>query len=108
MVVAIAGRVAGIPAVFLRVARRSGHLLCDLYAGSRTTTNIELIRRNNVPGAAIALGLSMLGFALPVASAVAHAADIVDCIIWSIIALLVQIIAYYVARIPVPDLSEAD
>ena len=50
----------------------------------------------------------MLGFALPVASAVAHAADIVDCIIWSIIALVVQIIAYYVARIPVPDLSHAD
>jgi putative membrane protein len=64
----------------------------------------ELIRRNN-PGAAIALGLSMLGFSLPVASAVAHAADIVDCIIWSVIALIVQIVAYYVARIPVSDLS---
>ena len=61
--------------------------------------------RSNVPGAAIALGLSVLGFALPVASAVAHAADIVDCIIWSIIALVVQIIAYFIARIPVPDLS---
>jgi uncharacterized membrane protein YjfL (UPF0719 family) len=31
----------------------------------------ELIRRNN-PGAAIALGLSMLGFSLPVASAPAQ------------------------------------
>ena len=28
-----------------------------------------------------------MGFALPVASAVAHAANIVDCIIWSVIAL---------------------
>jgi putative membrane protein len=65
----------------------------------------DLIRRNN-PGAALTLGLSLLGFSLPVASAVAHAADIVDCIIWSIIALLVQIVAYYVARIPVPNLSK--
>jgi putative membrane protein len=65
----------------------------------------DLIRRN-VPGAAVALGLSMLGFSLPVASAVAHAADIVDCIIWSIVALGVQVIAYYVARIPVSDLSK--
>jgi putative membrane protein len=65
----------------------------------------ELIRKN-VPGAAVSLGLSVLGFALPVASAVAHAADIVDCIIWSVIALFVQIIAYYVACIPVPDLSK--
>ena len=60
----------------------------------------------NVPGAAISLGLSTLGFALPVASAVAHASDVVDCIIWSVIALCVQVIAYYVARIPVPNLSQ--
>ena len=60
----------------------------------------------NVPGVAISLGLSLLGFALPVASAVAHAADIVDCAIWSLIALAVQIVAYYVAQIPVSDLAK--
>ena len=65
----------------------------------------ELIRKN-VPGAAIALGLSLLGFAMPVASAVAHAADIFDCAIWSVIAIVVQIVAYYVARIPIHDLSQ--
>ncbi len=65
----------------------------------------DLIAKN-VPGAAISLGLSMLGFALPVASAVAHSADLVDCAIWSLIALVVQVLAYYVARIPVPDLSK--
>jgi putative membrane protein len=65
----------------------------------------ELIRKN-VPGAAVSLGLSLLGFALPVASAVAHAADILDCAIWALIAFCVQIIAYYIARIPVPNLSQ--
>src|SRR6516225_6425241 len=60
----------------------------------------ELIR-HNVPGAAVSLGLSLLGFAMPVASAVAHAANLVDCLIWSIIALVVQIIVYYLVRIPV-------
>jgi putative membrane protein len=64
----------------------------------------ELIRKN-VPGAAVSLGLSLLGFSLPVASSVAHAADILDCAVWSLIGLCVQVIAYYVARIPVPDLS---
>lgn len=59
----------------------------------------------NVSGAAISLGLSLLGFALPVASAVAHAANIVDCAIWSVIALGVQIAAYYVAQIPVANLA---
>ncbi|HVX92288.1 MAG TPA: DUF350 domain-containing protein [Xanthobacteraceae bacterium] len=63
----------------------------------------ELIGKN-VPGPAVALGLSLLGFALPVASAIAHAADIVDCAIWSIVALLVQLAVFFIARIPVPDL----
>jgi putative membrane protein len=62
--------------------------------------------RANVPGAAISLGLSLLGFAMPVASAVAHAANLLDCIIWSVIALIVQIFVYFLVRIPVPDLSK--
>jgi len=64
----------------------------------------ELIRKD-VPGAAIALGLSLLGFALPVASAIAHSQNLLDCAVWSVIALVVQIIVYFVVRIPVPDLS---
>ncbi|MEA2949166.1 MAG: putative rane protein [Alphaproteobacteria bacterium] len=62
--------------------------------------------RDNVPGAAISLGLSLLGFSLPVASAIAHAINIVDCIIWSLIALCVQLVVFFIARIPVPDLSK--
>jgi putative membrane protein len=64
----------------------------------------DLIRKN-VPGAAIALGLSLLGFALPLASAVAHAANLIDCAIWAVIALVVQIGVFFAIRIPVPDLS---
>ena len=70
-----------------------------------THEEFELIR-HNVPGAAVSLGLSLLGFAMPVASAVAHAANLIDCLIWSIIALFVQIIVYYLVRIPVPDVSK--
>jgi putative membrane protein len=63
----------------------------------------ELIRKN-VPGAAIALGLSLLGFALPVASAIAHAQNLLDCAVWSLIALIVQLIIHFVVRIPMHDL----
>jgi putative membrane protein len=65
----------------------------------------ELIRKN-VPGAAIALGLSLLGFVLPVASAIAHAANLLDCVVWSIVALIVQIVIYFVVRIPIPNLAQ--
>jgi putative membrane protein len=97
---------AGLPAflAYFCVSLVAVVLYAIVYAWITRHDENELIRRNN-PGAAIALGLSMLGFSLPVASAVAHAADIVDCIIWSVIALIVQIVAYYVARIPVSDLS---
>jgi putative membrane protein len=77
-----------------------------LFVYTRITSHDELeLIRANVPGAAISLGLSLLGFALPVASAIAHAANVVDCIVWSIIALIVQVVVYYLVRIPVPDVS---
>jgi putative membrane protein len=71
-----------------------------LYSYTRITQHDEFeLIAVNVPGAAVSLGLSLLGFAMPVASAIAHAANIVDCIIWSVIALIVQVIVYYLVRI---------
>jgi putative membrane protein len=98
---------AGLPAflAYLCVSLVAVVLYMLVYPRITRHDEYALIRKN-VPGAAISLGLSVLGFALPVASAVAHAANIVDCIIWSVIALCVQVGAYYVARIPVPDLSK--
>jgi putative membrane protein len=75
-----------------------------IYTRITPYSEFDLIRKN-VVGAAIALGLGLLGFALPLASAVAHTADLLDCAIWAVIALIVQLIAFYAARIPVPDLS---
>jgi putative membrane protein len=41
-----------------------------------------------------------------VVSAIAHSANVVDCLIWSLIALIVQIVVYFLVRIPVPNLSQ--
>jgi putative membrane protein len=76
-----------------------------LYVWIAPHDEFDLIRKG-VPGAAIALGLSLLGFVLPVASAIAHAQSLIDCVIWSIIALIVQVVVYYVVRIPIPNLSQ--
>ena len=64
----------------------------------------QLIRDND-PAAAIALGLSLLGFVLPLVSAIAHSGNVVDCLIWSAIALIVQIAVFFLVKIPVPNLS---
>ena len=101
------GTLAGLPAFLayfcVSLVIVSGYLY--LYTSITPLDEFELIRRN-VPGAAISLGLSLLGFSLPVASAIAHAANIVDCIIWSLIALGIQLVVFYLARIPVPDLQK--
>ncbi len=97
---------SGLPAFLSYFCVSAVAVIVYLLVYTRITPHDEFaLIAKNVPGAAISLGLSLLGFALPVASAVAHAADIVDCAIWSVIALCVQVIAYYVARIAVSDLS---
>ena len=67
-----------------------------LFVYTRVTPHNEFqLIRDNDPAAAIALGLSLLGFVLPVVSAIAHAANVVDCLIWSAIALIVQIVVLF-------------
>jgi putative membrane protein len=97
---------SGLPAFLAYFCVSSVAVIIYLLVYTRITSHDEFVLiGKNVSGAAISLGLSLVGFALPVASAVAHSADIVDCAIWSLIAIVVQIIAYYVARIPISDLS---
>jgi len=97
----------GLPAFIAYFCLTAVAVIAFLLIYTRITpySEFDLIRKN-VVGAAIALGLSMLGFALPLASAVAHTSDLLDCAIWAVIALIVQLIAFYAARIPVPDLSK--
>ncbi len=77
-----------------------------LFVYTRITPHDEFkLIRDNDPAAAIALGLSLLGFTLPVVSAIAHSANVMDCLIWSLIALIVQVAVYYIVKIPIPNLS---
>ena len=82
-------------------------MVAYLVVYTRITPHNEFqLIRDNDPAAAIALGLSLLGFVLPVVSAIAHSANVWDCLIWSAIALIVQIAVFYIVKIPVPNLSE--
>jgi len=44
--------------------------------------------------AAISLGGAVLGLAAPIASAIAHSRDLVDLLVWSLIALVAQLLVY--------------
>jgi putative membrane protein len=97
---------AGLPAFLAYFCTAFVIVVLYLFIYTRVTPydEFELINKN-VPGAAIALGLSLLGFALPVASSIAHAQNLLDCVVWSVVALVVQLVIYFVVRIPVHNLS---
>jgi len=96
---------AGLPAFLAYFCTAFIIVVLYLFIYTRVTHDeFELIRKN-VPGAAISLGLSLLGFCLPVASAIAHAANLLDCAVWGVIALVVQLVIFFIVRVPVPDLS---
>jgi putative membrane protein len=95
---------AGLPAFLVYFCTAIIAVLAYLFTYTRITPHneFELIRNNN-PAAAIALGLSLLGFSLPLISAIAHSANVWDCMIWS---LIVQIVVFFIVRIPVPNLPQ--
>jgi putative membrane protein len=98
---------AGLPAFLVYFCTALVAVSAYLFIYTRVTPHDEfLLIRDNNPAAAIALGLSLLGFVLPLVSAIAHSANVWDCLIWGIVALIVQIVVYFIVRIPVPKLSE--
>ncbi len=97
---------AGLPAFLVYFCTGLVAVVAYLFVYTHVTPHNELtLIRANVPSAAIALGLSLLGFVLPVVSAIAHSSNVVDCLIWSTIALIVQIVVFFIVKIPVPNLS---
>jgi putative membrane protein len=97
---------AGLPAFLVYFCTGLVAVVLYLFVYTRITPHDEfkLIREND-PAAAIALGLSLIGFVIPVVSAITHTANVIDCLIWSVIALIVQVAVYYIVKIPVPNLS---
>ena len=65
----------------------------------------KLIRENNL-AASIAFAGSLVGFSLPLASAIANSFSLVDCVIWGLIAIVVQIAVFFLVRLPIPGISE--
>ena len=77
-----------------------------IYARITPYRELALIRDGNV-AAAIALAGVVLGFTLPLASAIAHSVGLADMILWGAIALLSQLVVYFIVARLVPHFTEA-
>ena len=81
-------------------------LFVSAYTALTPNRELELIRGGN-RAAALSTGMSLIGFALPLASAIWHSANILDVVIWGLVALASQLVAFWLSTLAVPKLGEA-
>jgi putative membrane protein len=97
---------AGLPSFLFYFATAIGLLLLFLLAYVFITPyrEIALIREGNAAAAASLSG-ALLGFVLPLASAITHSVNLIDMAVWGLIASIVQLLVYGVGRLLLPDLA---
>jgi len=88
-----------VPALFL--------VVCFGVVYSRLTPHNEfsLIKEGNT-SAAISFGGSLIGFVLPLCTAIVHSVSLLDFLIWGLIAIIIQLLVFFAVRLFVPDLSK--
>jgi putative membrane protein len=105
---AVSQSLAGLPAFVIYFGAGLALLAVFLAIYSAVTPYNEfvLIREGNL-AAAISLAGATLGFVLPLASAIAHSVSVIDMALWGVVALVAQIVVYFLVARLVPRLAEA-
>jgi putative membrane protein len=99
--------ISGLPyfLLYFAIAVALAALYLSVYAFMTRQRELALIRQN-VPSAAIASGLGLIGFALPLSSAIVYSRTVPDLIVWGLVAVIVQVLVFWLVRLLVPNLSE--
>ncbi len=97
---------AGLPyfAAFFGVSLLLLTICLALYVVITPYPEIKLIREGNAAAAA-SLGGVIIGFALPLASVVVNSVSLLDMLLWSAVALFVQLVAFAGVRLMVPAIA---
>ena len=90
-------------AIFFLVAFGLLALFALIYTFVTPYREFTLIREGN-SAAAISLSGAMLGFAIPLAGVIENSVNLIDMLVWGPVAMVVQILAFVVARLVLPDL----
>ncbi len=80
---------------------------CIVYTRVTRHDEFTLIVEGQSASASIAFGGSLLGFAIALAGAIHHTGSIPEFVMWGVVALATQIVAYGLARLAYPGLSRA-
>ena len=66
---------------------------------------LALIKDNNTAASAAAIG-SLVGFSLPLFTIIQQSGSLVDCIFWGGVAIIVQVVIFFLVRLPFPKISD--
>ena len=91
--------------VYLAVSLVLLALFTAIYVRITPYREFALIREGNM-AASFSLSGSLLGFIVPLASAVQHSVSLIDMAIWGVIALIVQIAAFVVVKLLIPSITQ--
>ncbi|MBC7769302.1 MAG: DUF350 domain-containing protein [Phycisphaerales bacterium] len=87
--------VAGFPDFIIQLSVALGLFIASLiiYVLMTPHKELDLIRAGN-PSAALAFGGVVVGLAIPLGSCLAHSFGVFDLVIWGVVTLLLQLIAF--------------
>jgi len=100
--------VAGFPVLLVQLATTTVLFVIGVAIYVRLTPyrELTLIRQGNV-AAAITLSGQMLALAIPLGAMLAHSVNLPDIVLWGVVALILQLIAFATAAVLVRDLRHA-
>lgn len=73
-------------------------LFCTIYLRVTPYPELRLIKEGKT-APAISFGGAVIGFVLPLASAIAHSVSLGDMVLWALVALIVQVIVFLFLRV---------
>ena len=92
---------------FLFIVVAAVLVLFFVFVYTRVTKHNELaLIKKNSTAAAVAFSGSLIGFALPLASTMINSVNVIELVLWGMIALIVQVLVYLLIRLPMPRISE--
>lgn len=90
--------------VYLGIALVYLAVFVALYIRITPYREMQLIREGNM-AASFSLSGAILGFIVPLASAIQHSVNLIDMAIWGLVAMVVQIAAFVAVKLAIPSIN---
>lgn len=78
-------------------------LFCIIYLRVTPYPELRMVQQGKT-APAVSFGGAILGFVVPLASAIAHSVSFADMLVWALVALIVQLIVFFILRLALPGL----